>query len=130
MYQKDYKIWHTCKAGINNDKIRPNFHEREVWFCSIGENIGFEQDGRGESFLRPVLVIRKFNNEVCLVIPLTMNQKKGIHYFRFSYKINVISTAILSQLRLIDSKRLEYKSGDIDSDKFVSLKEKLKRLIA
>jgi len=45
-------------------KVRPFFHGREIWFCAIGANIRFEQDGSGTEFLRPVVIIKKFNKEV------------------------------------------------------------------
>jgi len=130
MHKKDYSDWQKLKSSVHNDKKRPKFHEREIWFTTLGSNVGFEQDGQGEDYLRPVVIVRKFNNEVCLVVPLTKNQKKGIHYFSFSYQEGVISTAILSQIKLIDSKRLNYKSGYIPKKDFISLKEKLKQLIA
>ena len=119
MHQKDFSEWHKIKAIIHHDKERPHFHEREIWFCSLGANV-----------LRPVIVLRKFNNEVCFAVPLTRNQKKGIHYFNFTYMNNLISTAILSQARLIDAKRLEYKSGNISETDFKQLKQKLKQLLA
>src|SRR3989344_8787526 len=101
MHTKDYKIWHKIKGYLHNEKVRPFFHEGEVWFCSLGENVGSEQDGRGVNFLRPVVITRKFNSEVCWGLPLTKNPKEGPYYF--SFKLNdVLSTAILSQLRLID----------------------------
>jgi len=62
--EKNYKNWHKKKTKINNEKERPYFHEREIWFCNLGLNIGFEQDGVGEDFLRPIIIIRKFNNEI------------------------------------------------------------------
>lgn len=130
MNDKDYIDWGIVKTSVHNEKERPFFHEREIWFCVLGENIGFEQDGRGETYLRPVVIIRKFNNQVCLVIPLTKNQKKGIHYFSFSYKERLVSTAILSQVRLVDAKRLDYKSGFISEHDFEILKQKLRQLIA
>lgn len=130
MHPKDYSDWHGIKTTINNDKARPHFHEREIWFCSLGRNIGFEQDGRGVDLQRPIVILKKFNNEVCLAIPLTKNPKKGIHYFNFSYQDGVISTAILSQIRLIDSKRLDYKSGNISTEDFANLKQKFRQLIA
>lgn len=130
MNRKNYFQWHSLKTFINNEKERPNFHEREIWFCSLGCNVGFEQDGRGKDCLRPVLVLRKFNKQICLIIPLSRNNKKGIHYFQFSYIRDLASTAILSQVRLIDSKRFKYLDGYISKGDFGSLKEKLKRLIA
>ena len=43
--KKDFEKWHKKKTDIDNSSKRLFFHEREVWFCSIGMNIGYEQDG-------------------------------------------------------------------------------------
>ena len=128
--KKDFQEWHTQKSDIHENKVRANFHEREVWFSSLGANIGFEQDGRGDKFLRPVIVLKKFNNEVLWCLPLTKTEKKGKYYFSFPLNDKEISTAILSQIRLIDSKRLQYKIGDMAKKDFDEIKEKLKQLLA
>jgi mRNA interferase MazF len=125
--QKNFKEWHKNKSDIHENKQRPFFHEQEVWFASLGSNIGFEQDGVGESFLRPVVIIKKFNNEIFWGIPTTKKNKKGVYYFRFNWGKDNGSSAILSQIRLVDSKRLFYKIGQI-SDK--DLKEIKKRIIS
>ena len=127
--QKDFREWQNQKSDLHENKVRAFFHEREVWFASVGMNIGFEQDGRGDKFLRPVIVLKKFNNEVLWCIPLTKNQKKGKYYFSFPL-VGEISTAILSQIRLTDSKRLQYKIGDMRAKDFDEIKEKLKQLLA
>ena len=97
-------------------------------FCIIGENVGFEQNGKGNSFLRPVLVYKKFSPDVFLGIPLTSQEKKGNFYHSFELK-NQASTAILSQIRLFDTKRLEYLHGRISRGDFNKLKEKLIELL-
>lgn len=130
MSEKDFTDWHQIKNIIDKEKERPYFHEREIWFCGLGSNIGFEQDGKGKDYLRPVVIIKKFNNDVCLVIPLTTTQKKGIHYFSFVMNGAVLNTAILSQIRLIDSKRLHYKKDTMIEKDFYLLKQKLIRLLA
>jgi mRNA interferase MazF len=130
MSKKDYSIWHTEKSAVEENKIRPGFYEREVWFCIMGTNIGYEQDGRGDKFLRPVVVIKKFNNEVLWAVPLTTKEKQGKYYSSFTLGEAGVSTAILSQLRLIDAKRLEYKIGNMSKDDFKILKTKLTQLIA
>jgi mRNA interferase MazF len=129
MYEKDFTYWHTEKTEIQSGKERPFFHEREVWFSTIGANIGFEQDGRGDKFLRPVLILKKFNNEVLWAIPLTTKSKQGKYYFSFSLEGVEGSTAILSQLRLLDAKRLQYKIGNISTEEFKELKTKLRQLL-
>ena len=129
MINKNFKDWNIEKSDLNENKVRAFFHEREVWFASIGVNIGFEQDGRGDKFLRPAIILKKFNNEVLWCVPLTKNQKKGKYYFSFKLN-NGVSTAILSQIRLIDSKRLQYKIGDLTEEDFTQIKEKLKQFLA
>jgi len=133
--KKDFKRWMSHKAEIHNEKIRPFFHEREVWFSSLGENVGFEQDGGGEKFMRPVLVLRKFNNEVVWVLPLTRTDKIGKYYFRISLITDESnagdrpSVVILSQIRLVDAKRLQYKIGTIEENEFAKIKEALVALL-
>jgi mRNA-degrading endonuclease toxin of MazEF toxin-antitoxin module len=129
MEKKDFNGWLTKKKGLHHYKKRVFFHEREVWFAALGVNVGFEQDGRGDAHLRPVIVLRKFNNEVLWCLPLTKNQKKGNYYFTFNLN-EELSTAILSQIRLIDAKRLQYKIGDITPTNFILLKIKLRQLLA
>ena len=133
--KKDFKKWMTQKAKIHNDKVRPFFHEREVWFSSLGENVGFEQDGGGEKFMRPMLIFKKFNNEVVWALPLTRTEKTGKYYFRISLITDDgnaddrPSVVILSQIRLVDAKRLQYKAGTIKENEFVKLKEALIALL-
>lgn len=126
--KKDFKKWHGKKTAIDHIEKRPFFHEREIWYCHLGLNVGFEQDGSGDDFLRPVIILRKFNREVLWVLPLTHTKKNNRYYYSF-YFIDGISTAILSQLKLIDSKRLSYKIGGINNKSFVELKQKLKVLL-
>ena len=123
---KDFRKWHSEKSAIHNDKKRPFFHVREVWFCSLGANIGYEQNGGGDKYLRPVLVLRKFNNEVLWALPFTKHNKKGKYYVRVRIsRSKIASTLILSQIRLIDAKRLQYKLGDVSKRDFGELKKRL-----
>ena len=123
---KDFKKWHDKKRFLHNEKVRPFFHEREVWFCTLGLNVGFEQDGSGEEFLRPIVVIKKFNNEVFWGLPLTKIVKRGKYYYQFNIEGKKdISTVVLSQIRLIDAKRLQYKIGDLGEKDFLEIKKHL-----
>ena len=128
--EKDFKKWHGKKELIDEIKQRPFFHEREIWFCHIGLNIGFEQDGSGDRYLRPVLILRKFNNEVLWVLPLTKHDKKGKYYFSVMISGGMAPSAvILSQIRLIDAKRLQYKLGDMSEKDFLEVKKRLQALL-
>lgn len=125
---KDFVNWHKVKRYIEKKEQRLNFQIRDVLFCSIGENVGFEQDGRGDEFLRPIVVVKKFNNEVFLGVPLTHTNKKGKYYFSFNLNDGK-SVAILSQIRLFDAKRIKYKIGMINDKDFSILKEKIRQLL-
>ena len=132
--QKNFQKWHQKKEAINNISKPPFFHERDIWFCHLGVNVGFEQDGRGDDFLRPVVIIRKFNNQIFWTVPLTkagrkINRKTEKYYFSFSFISNVQSVAILSQIRLIDAKRLGRHIGVMAEDQFRELTKKLKALM-
>lgn len=122
---KDFLNWHYKKNRIHNNEVRPLFRDEELWFTSLGANIGSEQDGKGDEFLRPVIIIKKFNNEIFWGIPTTKTSRKGHYYLRFPYKPGLYTTAILSQMKLIDSKRLRYKISDVEKNDFLEMKKRL-----
>lgn len=126
--QKDFDGWNTNKKVIDSLDNKKTFHEREVWFIKIGENIGFEQNGKGKDFLRPVVVYKKFSKNVFLGIPLTKTVKQGKFYGEFNFK-GQKSFGILSQIRLFDSKRLAYVMGRMSGGDYKRLKEKLIELL-
>ncbi len=120
---KDFKKWHDKKARLHNQSSRVFFHEREVWWCSLGLNVGFEQDGKGFNFARPVLIFKKFNNETFWAIPLTTKVKTGRYWFPVDLKDGTKRTAVLSQVRLVDAKRLYQKMGVLDEAHYQKLNE-------
>lgn len=100
----------------------------------MGANVGLEQDGKGPDFLRPVIILRKFNHDIFWAVPLTKSNKSlsdrvGVYYFEFSFVPGIQSRAILSQVRLIDGRRLGYKVGTLPISEYSVLKEKFKALI-
>ncbi len=119
--QKNFDEWNTKKKQTEMVNTRLFFHEREIWWCRLGENIGFEQDGKGKAFSRPVVVFKKFNNEVCLVLPLTTKIKNNKYYLPIQCKDGVTRSVILSQIRLIDAKRFLEKVETISSREFASI---------
>ena len=115
--KKEFEIWTKEKKTIDLFKKRVVFNEREIFYAKLGTNIGFEQDGKNDNFLRPVLILRKFNTNIASIIPLTTVEKKNIFHFDCSFNKNKKSFAILSQIRLIDSKRLMNKIGKLETEK-------------
>ena len=121
--KKDFLKWHNKKAEIENSLQRIFFHKREIWWCSLGANVGFEQDGKGEKFARPVLIFKKFNNEIFWALPLSTKIKEGKFYVFLFASDNIKRVAIISQLRLIDSKRLLDKIAVISEDEYKEIKK-------
>jgi mRNA interferase MazF len=57
---KPFSEWSIEKERINSSKKRPLVKCGEIFWCSVGLNVGVEYDGKGKKFLRPVLVLKKF----------------------------------------------------------------------
>jgi mRNA interferase MazF len=53
------------------------FKVGDVWWCSVGLNIGKESFGKGADFRRPVLIIKKLSAELYIVLSLTTKYKVG-----------------------------------------------------
>jgi|SRR3989344_1027668 len=125
---KDFDAWNKRKKEIDEDK--PHFYyEREIRWCSLGVNIGFEQDGTSEAYKRPVLIVRGFSRNVCLVVPLTTSTKKNPYHMSIGIVEDVEASAILSQIRLIDTKRLHARLAVLDRKKFNEIKKAIKDLL-
>lgn len=127
--QKDFDKWNAKKKQIHVESTHPFCHPREVWWCSLGVNVGFEQDGTGERFDRPVVVIRGFNEHIFFGVALTGRKRKGKYYFPVGRIEEREASAILSQVRLIDAKRLVRKITMLDEALFEVLQEKLKKVL-
>ena len=125
-----YDEWNELKKDISNDSTNLIFKSREIFWIQVGQNIGYETNGKGDKFLRPVLILRKFSKDTFLGIPLTTSKKDDIFHYKFQMGNNgKISYATLSQVKLFDAKRLHNKLGKISLDDFEELKTKLKKLI-
>ncbi|MEK9207193.1 MAG: type II toxin-antitoxin system PemK/MazF family toxin [Patescibacteria group bacterium] len=126
--QKDFDKWNKRKKEINEEK--PNFyHEREIRWCSLGVNIGFEQDGTSKNYRRPVLVIKGFSRNVCLILPLTTSDKKNRYHIEVGVIENQKSFAVLSQIRLIDTKRLHDRLAILNKERFEEIRKAVRNLI-
>jgi len=111
-YIKDYDSWNKYKKTLNENGFGDYCHEREVWWCAIGVNIGSEQDGKNERFERPVLIIRKIRKDLLLVAPLTSkisDEPQRIYTESTGEK----SQILLDQTRTISNKRLLGKIGRV-----------------
>jgi mRNA interferase MazF len=108
MFSKPFGKWTELKRSLEELSVKHNFNEREIWWCSLGINIGYEQDGKHEMFERPVLILRKYSKDFLLIAPFTSAEKDGGYYFPVTF-CGKKSRLILSQQRAVSAKRLSRK---------------------
>jgi mRNA interferase MazF len=121
--EKDFFGWAKVKQQVHERTHPPYFGVGKIWWCSLGANLGHEQDGKGNRWTRPVVVLSKFNEHTAGAVPLTGRKRRGRYYLPLGEVGGRPSSAILSQLRLIDSRRLLEKLGSISREKHAELKK-------
>ena len=126
---KDFDRWNEAKKEIDRSTFRQLVHIREVWWCSLGVNIGREEDGNAEFFERPVLVLNKFNRDMVLAIPMTTTPKRTTYHFLIPYNGSEVAL-VLSQLRLVSTKRLRRRMFRMPDPLFAEVRAAVQRMIA
>ena len=77
---------------------------------------------------RPIVVIKKFNKNLALVVPTSKQLKDNPFYIKINYK-NSTYSALISHLRSINSKRLQNKIAQLTSADFEAVKTAIRNLI-
>ena len=119
---KRFAIWLRLKEklhGINH--APPMVSERDIWWASIGENVGSEVNGKSDLFSRPVIILKKLSHTFYFVIPTTTQSRSGSWYVGFVHQDREMF-ACLHQARAIDYRRLSSRLGKLDGDDFAKIK--------
>jgi mRNA interferase MazF len=127
--EKDFDGWNTQKKATHIRKDMLLYHERDVRWCRLGVNIGFEQDGTGENRARPVIVLKAFSRFVCLVVPLTTSAKRNQYHVPIGVVGGREAFVIISQIRLIDTRRLDQKICVLDKVLFEKVRKAVKDML-
>lgn len=127
----NFDSWNELKKKIDNEESVPDKFPKvgEVWMSNLGKNIGFEQNGSGDNFSRPVLIIKKFNNHMFWAIPLSTKQKNLDFYFNYTDPNYQKVSAILAQMKLISVKRLKRKLYGITDELLGQIKTRVKSFL-
>ncbi len=105
---KQFLNWIHVKIKIDKREKRPVIHIGEVYWCVAGENIGDEENGKG--------------------IFLTTSLKNNTYYQKIKLQ-GFERSVIISQLRLLDSKRLYEKIGNLSKEDFEIIKKRIIEII-
>lgn len=120
-YLKDFDGWIEKKKEADAKTSRaPYFKERDIWWVSVGVNVGFEEDGKNGNYVRPVLVVKKFNQELFVGLPMSTKLKNNKYYLPVSMQGREVSV-LVSQLRVFSSKRIWNKLGELDTTDFMKV---------
>jgi len=119
--EKDFDRWNGKKKALDSGGNNVDFHEREIWWCSIGVNVGSEQLSQTEDFSRPVVIVRRFTQDVFWGVPLTTKVKEHLP-FRIKFILGIHENdALLLQMRAYDRRRLVRKIGVVSEEVFKTL---------
>ncbi len=128
---KDFDSWNQLKKKIDEkDTLLDKFpKEGEIWMTDVGLNIGYEQNGSGDNFSRPMLIVKKFNNHMFWAVPLSTKQKGLDFYFNYTDPSGEKVSAILAQMKLVSVKRLKRDIYVMPDKIFIEIKQKLKSFL-
>ena len=126
---KDFDRWNEKKKKVHNHRKNKFYHPRDIWWCSLGLNVGSEQDGIGTEFQRPVLILKGLGKKTCLVIPLTTSLNKHPMRIFLGVVDNKKASAIISQIRVIDTRRFVNKIGVASKEIFEITKKTVKDML-
>ena len=126
--EKEFDVWNEIKKSVNEKPDNFGVHEREIWWLSLGVNVGVEIDGKSRDFERPVLILRKFNREMTWVLPMTSNGRDPRFYEKYLFGGKEYFV-VLTQIRTVSTKRFLRKIGMMSKDDFERIKQKLVEFI-
>ena len=120
--EKNYDVWNKVKKETDEKTPSISMKAGEIRWCRIGINIGREELGKGDTFKRPVLILKKFSGDVFLGLPLTSKFHSGDWYYPLLQK-ELYGYVILNQARVFDRKRLEDKIIELTENELTSIKK-------
>lgn len=127
----EFDAWNTQKKRLHTSEPQILFKEGDVWWCSLGVNVGSETLGKGQAFTRPVIVLKKLSQEACVIVPVTSQPPRAIgtwfHQMHFAGRDQF---AMMHQLRMVSVKRFTYRMLELPEPDFAELKVAVKGLLA
>jgi mRNA interferase MazF len=125
---KDFDAWNVKKKDLEVNCRDILFSEGEVWWCTVGLNIAEESCGKGGTFRRPVIILKKLSRKNFIGIPLSTKKKEGSWFTSISIHTE-IQYALLYQIRMFSTYRLQRRLATLDSSDYMQVKEKLSVLL-
>lgn len=129
-YIKKFDEWNTRKK-ILNERVLPDsffFLEREIWWTSIGVNIGREIDGKHDNFERPVLILKKFTEDTFMGLSIsTQDSDRPTHTMLHGNQKRFVS---LEQIKYMSIQRLLRLISRMDEAEFLLVRDKITNIFS
>ncbi|MCC3246424.1 type II toxin-antitoxin system PemK/MazF family toxin [Methylocystis sp. WRRC1] len=123
-----FRKWITLKGNLHSRRHQPPFvSEGDIWWASVGENVGSEINGKSDLFSRPVVIYKKLAHGFYFVVPTTTAERQGSWFVAFRQNKKSMA-ACLHQARAIDHRRLSSKLGALDDEDFERIKDGFRTL--
>ena len=133
MNDKQYDKWNKIKKETQINKRKLGIKQRDIFWAKIGFNVGDEQYGKGDYFLRPLIIIRQLTHDLFIGVPITSSIKNNDYFHKFSYTNKtrgiIDNSAMILQLRTFSIKRVLSKIGKINQEDFKKIIVKSQSLI-
>lgn len=120
--------WSKRKIGIHHADRILYFSEQEIWWASIGKNVGSEENGKHHNFERPVLVLKKISKDLFWAIPVTTTIREGSWFFTFDFGQEK-RCLILTQIRALSSKRLLRRVDKMDDTNYRTVRQLIRDVL-
>ena len=124
---KDFDSWNVLKKRLDSHEVFLPIKEGEVWWCSVGANVGIEMCGKGQEFSRPVVVLKKLSRFGFYGVPLTSHLHEGSWFVEFEFK-NRKQYASFAQVRIFSTNRLTNRMGTFPMSDYSKIKDRYLRL--
>lgn len=129
MFIKNFKKWFNLKPTIHClNKKHIYFKQRDIWWCHFGLNIGYETDGKGNTFTRPILIVNKLSSAMLFGVPLSTKDKKGTWFVPITFQEREL-IAVIGQPKTFHINRLAKKMGQLDESDFYNVTKNLQELL-
>lgn len=126
----DFDAWNEEKKVLNASTPGLIFKEGEVWWCSVGANVGSEVFGKGTKFTRPVIVLRKLSQEACVVLPVTSQPPPRLgswyHQMNFNGRDQFV---MMHQVRMVSVRRFGSRLSTLPEPDFAALQQAVRQLL-
>lgn len=126
---KNFDTWNKDKKTLDAKSEGRFYLPGDIWWCALGLNIGSEQDGKNKYFQRPVLIIKGLSKETCLITPLTTSEYSNKYRVSIGQVTGRESRAILSQIKVIDTKGLMEKITTLDYRTLELIKKSIRDML-